>query len=302
LKVDQSPLTAIVVLNYRGAADTIACVASLKQLDYPAFEIIVVDNASADGSVEAIRQAHPDVTLMVSETNGGFGAGNNLGMAEALKNPKVAYVWVLNNDTTVASDALKHLINTAEKHPRSLVGPIVLHPDGRFQRVGSRVERFRGALRFYRQGELQVEGQPVESLTGSSILIPRAVLEAIQGWDESYFLYFEDNDFCLRAQEKGYSCRVSLEARIYHQEGATTGRNKPLVTYYYQRNRLLFLRQFSTPLQFRVAELYTRYRLFRSTIKSRLSKSSDAGRHHRMFQLAVSDFYRGIRGKCPHEV
>lgn len=288
------------VLNYRGADDTIACVSSLKRLDYPGFEIIVVDNASGDNSVEKIHKHHPDVRLIESAVNGGFAAGNNLGIREALENPEIQYVLVLNNDTTVEPGVLSAMVQVAWAYPGSMVGPVLRYPDGRFQRVGNRVGRLLGSLKNYRLEELQ-DGQVVESLSGCCMLIPRQVFETLGGWDESYFLYFEDNDFCWRAARHGFLCRVALHATVYHQEGAATGKQASAVTYYYQRNRLRLLKKFSSPAGFLLVQMYTLYRLIRSTIKTVLSPSPEAVARHRMFWLAVCDFYRGRDGKCPHK-
>lgn len=293
------PATAVILVNYQGADDTLACLESLKRLDYPNLRIIVVDNASKDGSAEKIAQAHPEARLIEAPENRGFSAGNNLGIQDALMQPDMAYVWLLNNDTTVPPDALTRQMETALDNPKALIGAMILHPDGRFQRVGNRLNRWFGGLRGYSEPEAVSLAQ-VESLTGCSMLIPRSAFSEVGLLDEDYFLYFEDNDYCLRALKSGYACLVSHQAQVFHKEGATTGKNKPLVTYYYQRNRLLLLKRFASPVQFGVVQLYTLYRLFRSTIKTMLSADADRLAHHRAFQLAVRDFYRGVRGPCPH--
>jgi GT2 family glycosyltransferase len=300
------PVVAIIVLNYQGAADTITCIASLKALDYPHTRLIVVDNASKDDSVEKIKvafpqTASPEVELIEAPSNEGYSVGNNWGIQKALAQPDVDYIWLLNNDTTVPTDALSQLVQRAQEYPQSLIGPVVVYPDGRFQRVGNRINPWRGALVSYSEEQVR-DRMAVESLSGCSMLVPRQVFETVGLLSPDYFLYFEDNDFCLRARQFGFSCVVAAQAKVYHQEGATTGRQRPLVTYYYQRNRLYLAQQFFSPLQRILVQAYTLVRLFRSTIKLWLKPSPEAKIHHQAFQWAVDDFYAGVTGKCPHQI
>lgn len=290
---------AVVVLNYRHPTETIACISSLKQLEYHNLSIIVVDNASGDGSLETILAAHPDIVGIQSPVNGGFSAGNNLGIQKALENPESAYVWILNNDTTVPQNGLSHLVETAQRFPNSMIGPKIAYPDGRFQRVGNWLTPWTGKLKSYAEHQLQ-EGQVVEALSGCSMLIPRPVFETVGLWDERYFLYFEDNAFCAKAKKAGFDCRVALKATVFHHEGLATGENKPLVTYYYQRNRLTLLRKTISWLPFQVVWAYTQFRLLRSTIKTWCNPSDAQKAHLLAFQLAVTDFKKGITGPCPH--
>ncbi len=301
LKDNGSPKVAIIILNYQGADDTLACLASLNSLAYPHSQVFVVDNASNDDSAEKITQAYPEMTFIQSETNLGYSGGNNLGIQAALNDPEYEYIWLLNNDTEVEPETLTHLITTAGHFPNALIGGVIFYPDGRFQRVGNRISPFLGGIRDYTESEIS-EGRPIQSITGCSMLVPRSVFETIGLLDASYFLYFEDNDFCLRAAKGGLKCLPCLKAKIFHKEGASTGKNTALVTYYYQRNRLILLQRFQSPLAFKCVEYYTAYRLFRSKIKSQRQNTLDAKRHHQAFELAVKDFYQGVTGKCPHQL
>src|SRR5262245_30272693 len=99
------PRVITIVLSWNGRADTLACLASLRDLRYPAHEVLVVDNASTDGSPEAIRRAHPEVSLIENPENLGYAGGNNVGIAMA-RSREADFVWLLNNDTRVAPDAV----------------------------------------------------------------------------------------------------------------------------------------------------------------------------------------------------
>lgn len=289
---------AIVLLNYRGAEKTLGCLASLQHLDYSDRQIIVVDNGSGDDSVERLQAAYPELHLVVSEENLGFSGGVNLGIRAAMENPQTRFVWLLNNDTTVDPKALNALIDAAQAHSKALIGSLLLYPDGRFQRIGNRLTPWLGKLKDCPQpasgsGPLVA----VESLSGCSMLIPRQVFEAIGFFDERYFLYFEDNDFCMRAARVGFPSLACLHSRIFHEEGATTGKNRVVVTYYYQRNRLMLLKKKLSSFRFALVLAYTYFRLMRSACKAGQEPNR---RHHEAFKAAVNDFRLGITGRCPH--
>src|SRR5262245_35539834 len=103
------PTVSIIVLNYNGREDTLACLRSLEHLTYPNVSVVVVDNASSDGSVDAIRAAHPQMTLIETGANLGFTGGNNIGIQHALDHG-ADYVMLLNNDTIAAPDMLNLMI------------------------------------------------------------------------------------------------------------------------------------------------------------------------------------------------
>ncbi len=296
-----SPRVAVILLNFNGTDDTLACLQSLQSLDYPHYQVIVVDNASDENPQARIQQAYPGVTLIHSRQNLGYSGGNNLGIQCVLEAQEADFIWLLNNDATVQPDTLTQLLKLAGQYPFDIIGSRILYPDGRFQRIGNRLDKGKGGLKSYKLDDVQ-DGDIVESLSGCSMLVPRMVFEVIGLLSEDYFLYFEDNDFCLRAAQAGFKSRVALQSLVYHAEGATTGRNRPLVTYYYQRNRLRLCRRFFSSPRFKLIALYTQYRLFRSTIKTAIRRSAEAEAHHRAFRLAVKDFYQGITGACPHAI
>ncbi|QTN30416.1 glycosyltransferase family 2 protein [Rhodoferax sp. AJA081-3] len=111
------PRVAIVVLNWNGWVDTLACVASLQSLDYANFHIVLVDNGSTDGSEEQFRHVLPKLELLQTGTNLGFGGGCNVGMRHALAGG-AEYIWLINSDATVDPGALSALVRVAEQNPR----------------------------------------------------------------------------------------------------------------------------------------------------------------------------------------
>lgn len=284
------PRVAILLLNYKAAEMTLQAVESLQHLNYPLdrYEIHVIDNASNDGSVELFQLTQFEITLHQNEENWGYAGGHNPILKKLLETrPDIDAFWLLNNDTTIAPNALQELVKMHQKYPRALIGSKVCYPDGRFQRVGSYLNFLKTKLVDYKEMSVS-DGEKLASLTGASWLLPRQVLLDVGLLDERYFLYFEDNDTCFRARQKGWDCRVALNSVVYHAESATTAKQPALMTYYYQRNRLLFLQRFLSPWVFQWVLLYTQWRLKR--------KHADSA-----FKLALSDFKQGTRGRCSHK-
>ena len=240
------------VLNWNNAADTIACVASIARLR-GSFILAVVDNGSSDGSDEliesvvratwqrgrVIRVGDPDpgddgshVLVVRTGRNGGYAFGNNRGI-EALLGLGVDVVWILNNDSEVAEDALDHIRDCLNQKPGPVVaGTLILdwgHPDT-IECVGGATYRWpmsrsswigRGAPR----SAAQV--QPVDYISGASMLITRSAVERIGLLDEELFLYFEEVDYARRATVLGVPLVVCDRAVIWHKGGQTTGGRQP---------------------------------------------------------------------------
>ena len=108
------PLIYIIILNWNGLQDTLECLGSILKMDYPNFRVVVVDNNSTDNSVDIIRKAHPQVSLIENKENLGYTGGNNTAMRYAMQH-SADYVWLLNNDTTVEADTLSKLVFAAEE-------------------------------------------------------------------------------------------------------------------------------------------------------------------------------------------
>lgn len=298
---------SILLLNYRGVKQTLACLDSLRHLEYPNYQVIVIDNASGDDSVPRLKarllQNPGEFHLIESPENGGYSAGNNQGIRYVLTQTpadETAYVWLLNNDTTADSDSLTHLVQQAQE-TGAPVGSLLLYPDGTYQQVGTRINWWTGSTKGYPERMVK-RRMPVESLTGASMLVPVRLFRTAGLLDESYFLYFEDTDFSLRCAATGCALTVSPDAKVFHEEGATTGRKSWATQYYYHRNRLHMLSQWTTGPQRITFRLYTAFRLFRSGLKSMLSRDVERQRAHRVFRQAVEDFRQGVRGPCPHNL
>jgi len=245
-----APHVTIIVLNWNGLDDTLACVASLQCLDYPDYEVVVVDNGSIDGSVKAIRERFPDVTLIENGENLGFTGGNNVGLRHALER-HAHYALLLNNDTEVAPDFLRHMVEVAEADPSvGIVGPTIYYHEQPhvIWSAGGTVDRRRGQTTMVGLNE-QASGQPgtapreVDFVTGCALLVRKSVLEQVGLLNDKFFAYYEEVEWCERARRAAYRILSVPGAKVWHKISAQARSDSPLVHYLMTRNRLLWIRE-----------------------------------------------------------
>ncbi len=235
------------ILNWNRCADTLACVASVRAMTHPT-EIVVIDNGSTDESVATIRAAYPDVTIFETGTNLGYAAGNNVGFDAIRRQTDSDAVLLLNNDTIATPEMLTHLIAEYEAmDSRAVIGPEVRYADE--PRIiwcaGGTIDWRRGYTRNIGIGTEVGAPAPaadVPFIVGCAMLIPIAAIRRIGGFDPRYFMYWEEVDWCVRAQKAGYRTRVVPEAVLYHKVSRGDEQPSPRVLYYLTRNRLLLLR------------------------------------------------------------
>jgi len=211
---------------------------------------MIVDNASSDGSEAILRARLPDVDIIQSGANLGFAGGNNLGIRSAL-DAGAEYVWLLNNDTEVAPDALTALVAAMQAMPGTgMAGSkIYLFDDRRrLNCVGGLWEKGRLRLRLPGAGQLD-RGQfdapdQRDSISGCSMLVRTSALRDFGMMDEAYFLYWEDVEWCARARQKGYTILYVPGSHVWHKVSASSGKNSLAQHYYSARNGLVFLRRY----------------------------------------------------------
>jgi GT2 family glycosyltransferase len=217
------PRVYIIILNWNGKEDTLQCLRSVQEVDYPCFRVLVVDNASDDGSAEAVRAAFPAVELVVNNSNLGFAAGNNEGIQYALQRG-ADYVLLLNNDTQVDRMVLTGLVRTCAADPGvGLASPKVYYLDRRH------VIYYAGASRGWlpllprligagEEDHGQYEQlQEVDYVWGQAMFVKREVIESVGLLDPSFFMYYEDADYCLRAKRAGYKIVCVPSACVWHK-------------------------------------------------------------------------------------
>ena len=240
----------VVIVNYNGAQYVGECLQSLRAQSRPPDGVVVVDNASVDGSPDLIASQFPEAALIRSATNLGFAGGVNAGIRWCEAHGCDA-VLVLNPDTVVEGDALELLVAAAERHPRACVTPLVVRaesPDVVASYAGTLVW-WRGRVAPHYLGQ-SARDQPrgdvrIDFANGACVLLPLAIVKEVGLLDESFFLYFEDVDYFERLGRAGFESWYVPAARVRHHESrATGGRASPVGLYYYIRNRHRFVRKF----------------------------------------------------------
>jgi len=234
----------VVIVTYRSADLTIDCLRSIEvERTTPGIgiRVIVVDNASQDAPLiqEAIETSGWSswVTLLEAPRNGGFAYGNNLAFQRAYEQGPPAYLHMLNPDTQIHKGAISSLVRFLEACPNvGIAGSSLEWPDGgkwpiafKFHSMLSELEeglQFGLASRLLRRWVVATQmsplSQPIDWVPGASMMIRRGVLDSIGGFDENYFLYFEETDFCFRAKKAGFPTWYVPESRVMHIAGSST--------------------------------------------------------------------------------
>jgi len=236
-----------VVLNWRRSEDTIACVRSV-QATAPEVAVIVVDNASGDGSMERMRAQLTDVTFIQNPTNAGYAGGNNAGIASALSDEACEAVFVLNNDVIVRPGCVARLAHQ-QSRGYQIVAPVSLRADDPticdFWRAEVDLKHL--AVRAIGRDEPWLppkESEATDYATGSAMLVRADALRALGGFDERFFLVWEDVDLSLRARAMSLPLQVRAvpDAEVLHGQSVSFGgADSALYRYFYTRNAFLLI-------------------------------------------------------------
>ena len=258
----------VIILNWNGAADTIACLDSLKRLRKTALKVIVCDNKSIDDSWSRLNQYvsmsdELDIQLVQTGSNLGFAGGNNVGLRIALADPRMEYAWLLNNDTEVDIDALQALLDYMAVHPEvGICGSTLLYADdpSQIQAIGGKYNPWLGSSRHllghqpYRRSLVDSFNQDdIDYVVGASLFVRRSVLEKVGLMSEEYFLYYEEIDWATRMKRliPGGKLGFAPDSIVLHKEGSSTQVNDRLnktyrysSDYFFITSRLKFSRKY----------------------------------------------------------
>ncbi len=227
--MSDKPLVYIIVLTWNGKEDTIECLNSLKKVIYDNFKLLVVDNASSDGTKEEVQKQFSDVEYILNATNLRFAGGNNVGIEYALSK-NADYTLLLNNDTTVDPNFLAELVTTAESDNQiGIVGPKMYYYNEphRIWYAGGKIEWWKGWISHIGVREIdngqydQTKG--TDFVSGCCILVKREVVEKVGMLDTAYYIYGEDVDWCARASRAGFQIIFEPTAKIWHKLSVSTG-------------------------------------------------------------------------------
>ncbi len=252
----EAPLISAIVVSYNTRETTLRCLdALLADLAGLQHEVWVVDNASSDGSADAIAAAFPDVHLIRGERNLGFGAANNLAMSRAAGE----FFLLVNSDAFLRPGAARALLDCLSAHPEAAVaGPRLLDPDGSLQRS---CYRFPSPLRSVWEALLLTPALPshpvfgdyrawehdefrtVDFVIGACMLLRADAVRAVGGFDESFFVYAEETDLCYRLAKAGMKVAFTPKAEVVHL-GGQSGKSQPPRTFTeFHRSREVFIRK-----------------------------------------------------------
>lgn len=281
----------IIVLNWKGAVDTMACIDSIKKLNqsHASYCLIICDNNSPDNSYELIKShvsfsyqqnasdvhtlSEADVVngykptglvnsiyLIQNERNGGYAAGNNVGIQLALRDNSCDYIWVLNNDTVVQPNALDSLYTKCINNNKlGVCGSrlVYYHQPHLIQGLGGSINKWLGTTKHlyaYSDSNGMFNEDEIEEKTdyviGASLFIRKDLIKRIGLLCEDYFLYFEELDYCIRARRAGFSVGVCVDSIIYHKEGASINNNldhgsvSDFSDYFFWTSKFIFMRKF----------------------------------------------------------
>ena len=244
MKTQRQPFVSVIVLNYNGKENTLKLLHSLQKTIYPNYEIIVVDNGSTDGSVEAIRKKDCSIVIVENTKNLGYSGGMNAG----IRNSRGEHVVLLNNDMVVHHpNWLSELVKIANQDREiGVVGPMLLEyamPE-KIQQVGSVLSNWFLIGAWVPIGAGQKDcgqySKPIE-VTWTNGLIKRIVIERIGMLDEKMFAYWEEVDFCFRAKKAGFKIIVTPKSKIWHTGSATIKKRTFFVIYEFYKNRLRYI-------------------------------------------------------------
>ena len=242
-----SPQVTVIILNWQRPAETLACLQSLQALDYPSFDVLVVDNGSTIGNPSAIRAEFPGINLIENGRHLGLGGGNNVGITYALAHG-ADYVLLLNDDTEVAPDLLSRLVEIADVDSQiGMLGPTIYY-FGLDQVIWSA------------GGSISSDGEPrhldadqrdpgatytlrdVDYATGCALLVKKDVIEQAGALDERFVAYFEETEWCARARRAGFRVVHVPQAHVWHKVAPGERALSASYLYLMTRNRFLYLR------------------------------------------------------------
>jgi GT2 family glycosyltransferase len=248
---------SVVIVNRNTRELLLACIGSVYATVPPfSFEVWVVDNASSDGSVEAVHRSFPDVHCIENVTNLGFARANNL----AIRRASGRYVVLLNSDTVLTPSALATIVGFMDRNPDvAICGGQLLNRDGSLQNSIASVPTLATELlnksllrllfpRRYPGKESRFE-QPVEveSIIGACMVVAREAIDRVGPLGEEYFFFFEETDWCLSMKKHGWRVFFHPGARIYHLQGETARKNLVAARVEYWRSRYTFFRKQYSP-------------------------------------------------------
>jgi len=241
------PFVYVVILTFNHCEYTLKALESLSKLTYPNYKLLVVDNRSTDGTIEAIREEFPFVEIIVNPANLGFAAGINRGLRLAL-NRGADFILIINNDVIVDPSMLTYLVE-AMGPEIGAAAPLIYYMDDprRIWSIGFSKHPLLLEMRGGARGQID-HGQwqapfEVDYLLGCAVLLNSLMLKEVGLFDEQFFFYYEDLDLSIRAQRRGYRLITVPQARIWHKGAGSAGVESEFMVYHRARGSVIFFRK-----------------------------------------------------------
>ncbi|MFH1551503.1 MAG: glycosyltransferase family 2 protein [bacterium] len=300
------PKVFIILLNWNSWSDTLECLESLKNNDYPNYKVVIVDNDS-----KRKPQTHDSkIKIIYNNKNLGFSGGNNVGIKYALENG-ADYILLLNNDTIVSKNFLSEMIEVGESNKKfGLIGSkIYFYSDTKkIWFAGGQVHLINNKKHWlYNRGVMRGCGeidkgqydepkiQETEYITGCCLLIKKEVIKKIGLIPEEYFVYYEDTDWSFKARKAGYKCIFAPTAKIWHKGSRTTIEYSSSYIYYHIRNGLIFANKYAPWYIKPAIHLDVVWRIIKQIIKFIFFPKKRIWA--KSILLGIKDFYFGKRGE-----
>jgi len=247
--MEKYPKVYIIILNWNGAEDTIKCLNSFSQLRYPNYELVIVDNASTDDSVQQIKGNLPNTILIETGNNLGYAGGNNAGIRYAMDN-KGEYILIVNNDTEVVNpNFLQEMVDKMKENPSiGIIGPKILNPGNKIQNtilfnptlLNCVKKSFGLRLGTEKLKDYDIS-QEVDAVSGVCWLIRKEVIEDVGLLDEYFFMYAEELDYCYRAQKAGWKITYyPIESILHYKEPNDKNQKRKYRQYICARRNLVY--------------------------------------------------------------
>lgn len=269
-------MVSLIILSYNTEKLLKDCLLSLQKNLSSEYEIIVVDNASSDGSVKMIQASFPKVKLIENNENAGFAKGCNLGAKEA----RGEYLFFLNSDITLTTDPIPFFIETIIKDKENgVVGGLLQNTDGTLQRSYGKfytlknlfLMLFLGEKHEVRRFNSQVTVK-VDWVSGGCLFTRRSLFEKLLGFDEQFFMYIEDMEYCYRVHHAGFSVLVNPEVRVTHLGQGSSSKTFAIVNIF--KGLLYFYKKHKSRVEYNVVSLMLRLKAYGSISIGLLKKNA----------------------------
>ena len=282
---------SIIILNWNGKKITSGCLKSIKNQSFKEYEIIVVDNASSDGSQEYFKKKFPKVKLIENKENLGYAGGNNIGIKKA----NADYILILNNDTILDKNFLEELWK--ERNKADILGVKNYYFDKKnlVWAIGSKVNKFTMKAKLVGNKLIDskdIDKMEIEHAVGSAIFLNKKVIDKIGFLDEDYFAYYEETEWQTRAINAGFKISWVPSAKLWHKVAYSTGGGRsPMSAYYLVRNRAYYIKKYGkyVVVAWTVWFMEVFARVVYGIIKNR--------EYAKMSFKGMRDFFKGKRGK-----